>query len=843
MNIPKNLNFEKFFKESYNEFKWEFKLNLKKICIKIFLTHSSKLYQLLYNNKLIKQGEYNDNCNIIKFIEEEHSYEININSDFDCKLYIDNESFEDLYKKEKPDEYLTHTEASENEKGLKIIKIKEEEEMKNKVENKIKIKEEENKRFNKIIKKKVEETEIIKDEEAKFFGIGRKGNKRSKEIIKDEEDNLVFGSKEIMLRDDEENEIKKSEKKSDKFLINIKFLSENKNIFYPKRELSGLLNLCLIKYMANFFDNKILEKIPPAIKNIILKLQNNISFTDDNKEDIKLILKEKNGNNILIYSQYVNMLIKSKQIDDLIKYLNKDNQNEINRYWGSLSNYEEYNSFFEEEFQKDLKNTYFDYSVISLAILEKNEEEEDYKKKRDSCPNVKKRILYHGSQIDPISSILTEEFKYTRKNFYGMGIYFTDIIDYIAFYCGGTKLENRRNNFGITVSKNSTFSFIASEVFYDKNKFKQIDNFKFHVKELNDWPTYEDLKENYPDKMIKPNGIHFIRVDKKGLPLSENNFLLAKKEGKFVANEYVITEKYQIFPIYSLTLKRNEYFVLWRDPNFFNKNKFSKYLMDRKLFIAEKANMNIYFENSIEDALKFLLKRKYNKVILISNIGKDLSGKKFVEIARKIFGFDLMVLFFSVNEEHLKWIQKFPNCLYTNANSIYEEYILNFNEKGLKNLKTKVEKKYNIKLLDFSKDFLSYPNFMNEVEYSTLTFKNYNSNFRHVKICCENNGSKFYLSLAKNLDNVEACAWYVTIIDDEITFFSYDKNYLDLSEDNENICLSKYMKIWKFAKKNDFYYFKYPTKKTNNILSIRNGIFKVNQNEVGNMEKFKLIDV
>ncbi len=825
MNIPKNLNFEKFFKESYNEFKWEFKLNLKKICIKIFLIYSSKLYQLLYNNKLIKQGEYNDNCNIIKFIEEEHSYEININSDFDCKLYIDNESFEDLYKKEKPDEYLTHTEASENEKGLKIIKIKEEEEMKNKVENKIKIKGEENKRFNKIKKKKVEETEIIKDEEdnllgnigrkennsfmglikdeeAKFFGIGRKRNKISKGIIKDEEYNLLgnigwnkfwsaemLGSKEIilpdvcgMLSDDEYYEFeKKGEKKSDKFLINIKFLSKNKNIFYPKRELSGLLNLCLIKYMANFFDNKILEEIPPAIKNIILKLQNNISFTDDNKEDIKLILKEKNGNNILIYSQYVNMLIKSKQIDDLIKYLNKDNQNEINRYWGCLSNYEEYNSFFEEEFQKALKNTYFDYSVISFSILEKNEEEEDYKKNRNSCPNVKKRILYHGSQIDPISSILTEEFKYTRKAFYGMGIYFTDIIDYIPFYCGGTELKNRRNNFGKNIPVNSTFSLIASEVFYDINKFKQINNLILGVLELNYWPTYEDLKENYPDKMIEPNGIHFIRVDNDGRPLSEDKFLLAKKEGKFAANEYAITEKYQIFPIYSLTLKRNEYFVLWRDPNFFNENQFSKFLIDRKLFIAEKANMNIYFENSIEDALKFLLKRKYNKVILISNIGKDLSGKKFVEIARKIFGFNLMVLFFSVNEEHLKWIQKFPNCLYTNASSIYEEYILNFNEKGLKNLKTKVEKTYKIKLLDFSKDFLSYPNFMNEVEYSTLTFKNYNSNFRHVKICCENNGSKFYLSFAKNLNNEEEKTWYVTIIHDEITFLSYDKNYLDLS--------------------------------------------------------------
>ena len=596
--------------------------------------------------------------------------------------------------------------------------------------------------------------------------------------------------------------------------------------------------------MANFFDNKILEEIPPAIKNIILKLQNNISFKDDNKEDIKLILEEKNGNNILIYSQYVNMLIKSKQIDDLIKYLNKDNQNEINRYWGCLSNYEEYNSFFEEEFQKDLKNTYFDYSVISFSILEKNEEEEDYKKNRNSCPNVKKRILYHGSQIDPISSILTEEFKYTRKAFYGMGIYFTDIIDYIPFYCGGTELKNRRNNFGKNIPVNSTFSLIASEVFYDINKFKQINNLILGVLELNYWPTYEDLKENYPDKMIKPNGIHFIRVDNDGNPLSENNFLLAKKEGKFVANEYVITEKYQIFPIYSLTLKRNEYFVLWRDPNFFNENKFSNYLIDRKSFIFKLANMNIYFENSIEDALKFLLKRKYNKVILISNIGKDLSGKKFVEIARKIFGFNLMVLFFSVNEEHLKWIQKFPNCLYTNASSIYEEYILNFNEKGLKNLKTKVEKTYKIKLLDFSKDFLSYPNFKNEVEYSTLTFKHYNSNFRHVLIYFENNGSLIYLSLSKNLKNIDACTWYVTIINDEITFYSNERKYLDVSKDEENITSCDYMKVWKFGIKDDLYYFMYPSKESENILSIdEEGNFKVNKNDIGDMELFKLIDI
>ena len=301
---------------------------------------------------------------------------------------------------------------------------------------------------------------------------------------------------------------------------------------------------------------------------------------------------------------------------------------------------------------------------------------------RDLCPNMIKRILYHGSQINAIASILTDEFKYTRRAFYGMGIYFTDLIDYTSFYCGGSKFKNRRLQFGKTVPINSTFSLIASEVFYDKNKLKQIEDKNLLVPELDEFPTHKDLERKYPDKIVEPNGIHFIRVDSHGNPLKKKDFLQYKYKGGFYGNEYAITEKYQIFPIYSFTLKRNEYFVLWRDPNFFEKNKFSKFLLERKLFCTEKGNMNIYFENSIEDALKFLLRRKYNKVILISNIGLDLSGKKFVEIARKIFGFDLMVLFFSANKEHLKWIQQFPNCVYTNSSKIYEDYITNFNENG-----------------------------------------------------------------------------------------------------------------------------------------------------------------
>ena len=116
------------------------------------------------------------------------------------------------------------------------------------------------------------------------------------------------------------------------------------------------------------------------------------------------------------------------------------------------------------------------------------EDEKEYKSKRDACSNIVKRILYHGSQIDPISKILTDEFKYSKKALYGMGIYFSDIIDYIAFYCGGLGLANRRDNFGNIIPVNSTFSFIASEVFYDKSKFRQIKDMSLLVPELDHFP-------------------------------------------------------------------------------------------------------------------------------------------------------------------------------------------------------------------------------------------------------------------------------------------------------------------------------------------------------------------
>ena len=198
--------------------------------------------------------------------------------------------------------------------------------------------------------------------------------------------------------------------------------------------------------------------------------------------------------------------------------------------------------------------------------------------------------------------------------------------------------------------------------------------------------------KKYPGKIVEKNGIHFARVESQSghVLVNKESINSTKKGGKFIGNEYVITEKEQMLPLYGLTLKRNEYFVIWRDPNFVGKNDYTDYLINAKMILYKNEKINVYIESCTEKALELINRKKYNKIILISSIGLDLSGKKFVETARKILGFNVMVLFFSVNKQHLTWIQNFPNALYTDNTNYYKKYVKNYNKKGLLDLKKEI---------------------------------------------------------------------------------------------------------------------------------------------------------
>ena len=607
--------------------------------------------------------------------------------------------------------------------------------------------------------------------------------------------------------------------------------------------LTGILRLILIKHIASNIDaNKINSN---EIKKIILELQKGIKMKDDPQNDIKTNLEQNDGNNILAYSKYACSVINDNIINDLLKLVSSIKKNDILKYWSVLSKYEPFNKLFEVELFKAIERSYFDYSLIGLSIYQQTNRKQ-FVETMHQTPNLVVKYLFHGTQIDPISKIITGGFLYTRKAFYGMGIYFSDMLDYVS--AGGTNFANRRKNFGSILPVNETFSCVSAEVYYSQAKKKDVFDFSLWVETLDHFPTYEELKRDYPDKMVEKGGVHFARVEpNQGRIRKKEEIIEDKKSGKFVGTEYVITEMEQILPLYGLTFKRKEYFVIWRDNHFKGDNEYSEFLKVRKLFIYEYAKMNAYFESSLERALEIIKRKKNNKIILISNIGLDLAGKKFVEVARKILGFNVMVLFFSANRNHLKWLKDFPNALYTSHEDFYKKYIMNYNKQGLLDLKKEVEARNKINL-KFEGNFLEFPHFVNNEEYNKIRFDEKSEYFKRVTIrnvetdsilCMEKDRT---VSFKRNQQlDISQYNWYVTLMDGEITLYS-NESYLGANINTKEPTGEEFMKTFKYEKIKANEYLIYYNDK-NNVLTV-SGNKAILQGESYNKkyQKLKMIE-
>jgi len=344
-----------------------------------------------------------------------------------------------------------------------------------------------------------------------------------------------------------------------------------------------------------------------------------------------------------------------------------------------------------------------------MVIMER-EDFQIFEKERKNCPNRVDRILYHGTSIEPISCILTGYFRKSTERCYqhGKGVYFTDMLDYCWFYGGA---ESNRSNKNKIPKINDTFTCIANAIYYDKNGYRKVIDHKYTPKknEINFAYADEDFDtiKDYPDK------------------------------SKFYGTEYVIWDLNQICPFIGAKLKRKEFCVIWRDNNFSSKpvynNQFDQifkdFLKERLTYIEQYAEFNIYPCETSEEALKLVERKKYNKIILISNVGTDLGGKKFIDEARKIIGNNVIVLFLAYNKNHLEWIKKYKNALFSNDPKFYEDYLRCFSDgyddydraEEIMELKSTIEYHYNIQF-NFDDTFLDYPLFKEEGKYGDLKF-------------------------------------------------------------------------------------------------------------------------
>ena len=377
------------------------------------------------------------------------------------------------------------------------------------------------------------------------------------------------------------------------------------------------------------------------------------------------------------------------------------------------NNFQDYLKFFESEFDKSLQNSIFEYNTKYIAYIYRNDEA--YKSGKLHCNNLQKKILYHGTKSKAISSILAGHFRHANVHIFGKGVYFTDLLDYAWYY--GSESEDYRENFYSIPKIRDSFSFIASEVYYDNSKFEQV---------------YDNDKS---DEEVPKNGIRHACVGPSSAAIDKNE--LPNFKG-FIGTEYLITNWDQILPLLNVTLERVEFLIVWRDNNFdtSNPNGYSnfqeiyEYNIKIKKYAAFNLKTKIYYFNKSDEALTFIKRKKYNKIILISNGSND--GIGFINNARKIIGSNTISLISCYTiENHIESIKNSENILINSKEyDCTKEFLklsTNKNINGLKKLQKDIEVKLKNIIDSFSfqpinDNALYFPNFKENGTFSELHF-------------------------------------------------------------------------------------------------------------------------
>ena len=483
------------------------------------------------------------------------------------------------------------------------------------------------------------------------------------------------------------------------------------------------INLESIKILPNDI-RKVIEEILIILKKknfiIISTLRRNYSnndildFTDSlNQQLIYEKMLEKKKYNIIsdINILEISKIIGDKDLDIFYNSISGTIDNKSKKQ--IINTLELHNRLFCEEIEKALKSCIFEHKIINILIVDRDTQ--FYIKEKNTCSNRVVKILFHGINIRGIIGILSTHFRDSRFGKIGKGTYFTDMIDYIIPY----SRENQEESFLKIPKVGECFSFVASEIYYDKTKFEQI---------------YEYQNKN---EIVQKNGIRCCYVKLGGLLMKKEEL---KESKKCIFNEYVISNKAQILPLYGIILKRVEYLIIWRDynfndknPNNFELNKFNiinEFHREIKNLITLMYDLKVYYIEETEEALNLIKKKIYNKIIIITNGNNN--GKQFIINARKIIGANTIagVSVFNL-KSHINWIKDMKNVLLLSGKEIHQRFfgaIAGENIELLKKLRKDIIEKYkdipHFNLREFNdNDLFNFKNFKDDGNFEDLSFK------------------------------------------------------------------------------------------------------------------------
>ena len=355
----------------------------------------------------------------------------------------------------------------------------------------------------------------------------------------------------------------------------------------------------------------------------------------------------------------------------------------------------------DKQIKNDIRMNDFEMILVGQTIIA-NRYINEFNQLKETIPNESRRVvfLYHGTELKNYQSIIEENFLVPRGNdekewvykkrdmgYFGKGIYATDNI----FYAGHYSSDNFKND--ITF-KEKVHVICCMAVFNDATK-KAIENINY---------SGLDISED----VVNSCGIHHAFVG------SSNNYEPIK-EGEedynyITANEFVFPNKYQIIPVYSFTVMRKDYFILWKDENIENSEN-TNYMKE----LQEKREVNVYFSKSVDEALEIIKRKKKNKIKLITNGGYNLTGKKLIEEARKIIDSNFVCFVFASCIDHIEWVSRMENVLFASSASHFRDFAeMELDKKKIIEFAHVLEESYQYKININEDELLNFPTNLQE---------------------------------------------------------------------------------------------------------------------------------
>ena len=517
-------------------------------------------------------------------------------------------------------------------------------------------------------------------------------------------------------------------------------LLANINIFYKRIKSSGQKAL---KKLGELFtykkeETKKIKEVVELIESHSFKClenlkPNSVKFLNQKKledkeyfeNEIKKFLQEqiaknfepKSTDNKVTEKNLEGLEFKEEEFDalfDNMKLLAENRETELNEEIKNIKSTENFNKALNIQLENAFKESIFEFRITGLVLINKEEQKKKYEEGKKNCPNLKTKILFHATKIPFSSKILTTNFLLSRDNYFGLGVYFTDQLDYAKYY------YNFNETYTYTSKFKESFSIVVSEVYYDQTKFKHIKDYSKSVF-LNSSPNEnENVFEQYKSKTIEKNGVHYAEVDSLSCSVINKNNKILHIDGtvqdlpknRLIAREYCITDRDQILPLYGINLQRVDYCIIWRDSNFKN-SEWKEPLEKNKEIIKNMTGYNLYTETNTKDALKLVYRKRFNKMILITNAGPNLEGQKYINKVRKILGFNVAVLFFINKIEYVKeWIKDYPNALFCEDDFTFKNFIFNYSENVYNEIRKNIKELYGVELQQ-PKNAFDYPLFEN----------------------------------------------------------------------------------------------------------------------------------